>query len=331
MKRRDFVTCLSGVVAAPVLQPFVARAQQVGGVRRIGVLQDGDENDAALLEGLAAFQEALKNLGWIEGGNVRFEVRYSGGDANRLRRQAEALVHSAPDLIVATGGPPLREVLQYTQTIPIVVASGTDPVAARSVANVARPERNITGFPAAVPSLGSKRVELLKEIAPNIRRIALVFNPDFQSGTLFPSIEAAAAQFGVQAIRTPVRDASEIARALDAFATEPSGGLVIVPPPLRAANREAVIRRAAQHRLPAIYFWRSDVMDGGLMSYGANQLELYRGTAAYVDRILRGAKPNDLPIQFPIRYELAINLKTAKALGLTIPNTLLVSADEVIE
>jgi putative ABC transport system substrate-binding protein len=276
-------------------------------------------------------------LGWIDGVNIRMDIRYGGSDYSLLRLHAEELVRSVPNVIVVSSGPTQRAVLHQTQTIPIVMAAGGDPVVMGVLESIARPAGNITGFAALVPSIGSKWVALLKEIAPWLCRIALLYpaypegDPDFASATYFPSIEAAATQLGMQAIRTPVRDASEIERAIDAFAAEPNGGLIMVPPPLISTDREAVIRLAAQHRLPAIYFRRSEGVDGGLMSYGSNVADLHRKAASYVDRILRGAKPTDLPIQFPTRYELVINVKTAGALGLQVPPQLTALADEVIE
>ena len=337
MRRREFIAGIGGgaiAAVSTVLQPLAARAQQAGPLRRIGVLNGGTAEDTANQSSLAAFREGLKDLGWIDGVNMRLDIRYGGTEYSLLRLQAEELVRSVPNVIVVAGRPAQRAVLQQTRTIPIVMASGVDPAVIGVVENIARPSGNITGFAALVPSIGSKWVGLLKEIAPWLVRIALLYpepasDPDFARPAYFPSIEAAAAQLGVQTIRTPVRNASEIERAIATFAAEPNGGLIMLPPP--SADRQAIIRLAAQHRLPTIYFRRSEVIDGGLISYGSNIPDLHRKAASYVDRILRGAKPTDLPIQFPTRYELVINLNTSRALGLEIPRNLLALADEVIE
>jgi putative ABC transport system substrate-binding protein len=330
IRRREFIAGLGSLGA----WPLAARAQQTA-MPVVGFLHSGSPDTVAQAN-LAAFREALKTLGWIEDVNVRLDIRYGGGDPNRLGLQAEELVRGFPDVIVVAARPAQRAVLRQTQTIPIVMATGADPVPAGVVERVARPGGNVTGFVALVSSIGGKWVELLKLVAPHVGRIALLY-PDFEndvgsaSATYFASIEAAATQLGVQSIRTPVSKTSEIEPRIDAFATEPNGGLIILPPPLVAHDREIIIRRAAQHKLPAIFFNRSDVLEGGLFSYGSNIVDLYRNAASYVDRILRGARVGELPLQFPTKYQLVINLKTAKALGVTIPEALLATADEVIQ
>jgi len=321
MKRRDFITLLGGVAAA---WPLAARAQQEEKVRRIGVLAGTIEPTW-----LAALRDGLAKLGWIEGHNLRIDLRFTLGDPARMRADAVELVSLAPDVIVTTNRPGTAAVQEQTKTIPIVFTAGNDPVSNGLLQNIARPEGNTTGFSSTVDSLLGKRLELLKEAAPHITRVALVFDPQTVNVGFFPSIEAAAPLLDVQAIKTPVRDPLELVRAIDAFAAEPNGGLLVVPV-LPEDSYKMLHLVAAQHRLPAIDSTRPKVADG-LMTYAVDFSDIYRRAAAYVDRILRGTKVSELPVQSPTKFELVINLKTAKALGLTLPPSLLARADEVIE
>ena len=320
MKRRDFITLLGGVAA----WPLAARAQQEEKVRRIGVLAGTIEPTW-----LAALRDGLAKLGWIEGHNLRIDLRFTLGDPARMRADAVELVSLAPDVIVTTNRPGTAAVQEQTKTIPIVFTAGNDPVSNGLLQNIARPEGNTTGFSSTVDSLLGKRLELLKEAAPHITRVALVFDPQTVNVGFFPSIEAAAPLLDVKAIKTPVRDPLELVRAIDAFAAEPNGGLLVVPV-LPEDSYKMLHLVAAQHRLPAIDSTRPKVADG-LMTYAVDFSDIYRRAAAYVDRILRGTKVSELPVQSPTKFELVINLKTAKALGLTLPPSLLARADEVIE
>jgi len=321
MKRRDFITLLGGVAAA---WPLAARAQQEEKVRRIGVLAGTIEPTW-----LAALRDGLAKLGWIEGHNLRIDLRFTLADPARMRADAVELVSLAPDVIVTTNRPGTAAVQEQTKTIPIVFTAGNDPVSNGLLQNIARPEGNTTGFSSTVDSLLGKRLELLKEAAPHITRVALVFDPQTVNVGFFPSIEAAAPLLDVKAIKTPVRDPLELVRAIDAFAAEPNGGLLVVPV-LPEDSYKMLHLVAAQHRLPAIDSTRPKVADG-LMTYAVDFSDIYRRAAAYVDRILRGTKVSELPVQSPTKFELVINLKTAKALGLTLPPSLLARADQVIE
>ena len=331
MQRRSFITLLGGAATA---WPLGARAQQDGRARRVGVLLGGAENDPRTQVFLAALRETFTKLGWMDCRNLRIELRWGANDIGRLRAYSAELVKLAPDVIVTSGGAATRTVQQATQIIPIVFAGGGDPVANGFVRNIARPEGNITGFPFTEPAIAGKNLELLKEVAPRLIRVLVIFNPDLL-GEVGPryvsSIEAAAPKLGVQISRTPVRTPLEIVRAVDAFAAEPNGGLLVLPPPPASLNRDLIIQLAAQHRLPTSFVVRSEVVAGGLIAYGGEDAAVFRGAASYVDRLLRGAKVSDLPVQFPTKFELVVNLKTAKAIGLTIPASFLLRADEVIE
>jgi putative ABC transport system substrate-binding protein len=328
MQRRAFITLLGGAAAA---WPLAARAQQDGRVRRIGILERGIETDRVVQAQQGAMREGLAKLGWIEGRNVRFDLRYSADDPDRLRANADALVRLAPDIIAVSSLPATRLVLQRTRTIPIVFTNVGDPAAGGLLKNLARPEGNATGITSIYESIAGKWLELLKEAVPRTARVALIFAAEIVAENYFAVIDAAADVLGVKAIRTPYRNAAELERAIDAFATEPNGALVMVPPPPSDSNRELIIRLALKYRLPTIHSGKSSVSEGGMMSYGADSVETFRISATYVDRILRGAKINELPVQFPTKFELVINLKTAKAIGLTIPEAFLLRADEVIE
>jgi putative ABC transport system substrate-binding protein len=339
MRRREFITLLGGAAAAPsMLLPRAARAQQDGRVRRIAVLDGAPSTERGPVgqADLAAFREALAKLGWIEGRNLRIDLRAGVFDLNGFRAAAAELVGLAPDVIVTRSAPATRAMQQQTKSIPIIFSAvGGDPVAAGIVGSIARPEGNTTGFTNSFNSISGKWMELLKEAAPRVTKVALIFNLEtsasfLRGGGYAAAIEAAAPILGVQLVKTPVRDASELVRAVDAFAGDQNVGLLWVPSPV-TFNRELLIRLAAQHRLPAIYDHRLWVADGGLMSYGSNFADLFRGAATYVDRILRGAKVSELPVQFPTKFELVVNLKAAKAIGLTIPEAFLLRADELIE
>jgi putative ABC transport system substrate-binding protein len=324
--RRDFVTLLGGAAAA---WPLAARAQQGERVRRIGVLAGQTDDDLDTRAQLAALREGLAKLGWVEGRNLRIDLRFTVNDPDRLRAYAVELVSLAPEVIVASGGATTRAAQEQTPTIPIVFTAGNDPVTNGLLQNTSRPEGNATGFTSTVDSLIGKWLELLKEAAPHITRAALVFNPQTVNVGYLRSVEAAPLP-GVQALKTPVRDPLEMVRAIDAFAAEPNGGLLVVPV-LPEDSFQMLHRLAAQHRLPAIHSNRRYVAAGGLMCYAADLTDNYRRAATYVDRLLRGAKVSELPVQFPTKFELVVNLKTAKAIGLTIPEALLLRADEVIE
>jgi putative ABC transport system substrate-binding protein len=327
MKRREFITLVGGAAA----WPLVAHAQQVGAMRRVGILERDVASDRLVQTRQGSLREGLAKLGWIEGRNVRFDIRYAADDIDRLRAQADELVRLAPDVIVVGTGSTIRALLERTRTIPIVFANIGDPVAGGLLTNVARPEGNVTGITNLDQPLGGKWLELLKEAVPTTTRVALIFDPEMVNNQYFGLIEAAAVALGVKAIRLPYRNAEELERAIDGFAAEPNGGLAMVPPPPSLSNRGLVNRLAHKHRLPTIYPNGYHAAEGGMMSYGSDTVEPSRIAATYVDRILRGAKISDLPVQFPTKFELVINLKTAQAIGLAIPESLLLRADEVIQ
>jgi putative ABC transport system substrate-binding protein len=329
MRRREFITLLGG---AAVGWPVSARAQQADRMRRIGVLMSTDEDNAASKARVAALLHGLQQLGWTDGRNVRTDIRWSAGEPDRIRRHVAELVALAPDVILATGSSTLGPLLQATRTVPIVFVIVPDPVGAGFVDSLSRPGGNATGFLAFEYGISGKWVELLKQIAPAVTRAAIIRDPDISAGLgQFGAIQAAAPSFGVEVSPVNVRDASEIERAVTAFAGSPNGGLIVTASPLATVHRELIVTLAAQHRLPAVYYERFFVTAGGLTSYGPNFADQYQHAAGYVDRILKGEKPADLPVQAPAKYELMINLKTAKALGLDVPQTLLARADEVIE
>jgi len=329
MRRREFIAGLGATAA----WPLVAGAQQGDRVRRIGVLMTNDENDPVLNSRLSAFTKALADLGWTDGRNVRMDLRWGGGDINRIRALAQELVGLQPDIILTNGTAPTVALQRETRAIPIVFANVTDPVAQRIVARLDRPGGNITGFADNEVSLGSKWLELLSEIAPGLKRAAIMFNPDTSSqlSTYMPSSETAARSLKVELIIAPIHGDVEIETAITALGREPGGGLVVMPDGFMLAHRAPLILAAARNNVPAVYFSSFYVRDGGLFSYGFDQLDILRRAATYVDRILRGERPGDLPVQFPTKYEMAVNLKTAKALGLAIPQSILLRADEVIE
>ena len=326
MRRREFVTLVGGAAA----WPLAARAQQGERLPRVGVLMNVDNADQRA--NYAAFLQALQQLGWVDGHNVRIDTRWSGGQASEIRKYAADMVGLTPDVIVATGTAEMGPLLQATRIVPIVFANVTDPVGAGYVDTMARPGGNATGFVQFEYSFCGKWLELLKQIAPSITRVAVLRDPNITSGIgQFAVIQATAPSLGVEVSAIDVRDAKEIERAIAVFAHAPNGGLILTASALAVAHDELIIALAAQYKLPAVYFRRYFVEAGGLVSYGYDVLQQYRGAAGYVDRILKGEKPADLPVQAPTKYELVVNLKTANALNLTIPPTLLATADKVIE
>jgi putative ABC transport system substrate-binding protein len=310
------------------------RAQQVDRIRRIGVLMGIAESDPEQKSFVSAFTRALQDLGWSEGRNIRFDYRWGAGDANKIRDFARELVEQQPDLIVGHTTPVVAALKQQTRTIPIVFTQVSDPVGSGFISGLARPGGNITGFTNLEASMGAKLVEFLKEIAPGVTRVALMFNPATapdQGSYFLRPVEAPAPALKVELIPAPVHNAAEIAAAITALTREPGAGLIVMPDVFILAHREEIVAQAKAHRLPAAYAYRFFAASGGLMSYGTDLVDLFRRAAPYVDRILKGALPADLPVQQPTKFELVINLKTAKALGLTIPESFLLRADEVIE
>jgi putative ABC transport system substrate-binding protein len=331
MRRREFLGVLGGAAAA---LPLAARAQQSDRVRRIGVLMGYPESDPEAQAFIAAFRDGLRKLGWTEGRNARIDTRWATpADADSMRRFAKELVASQPDLILSSTTPTTTALLQQTRTIPIVFVIVADPIGSGFVANFPKPGGNVTGFVVTEGSLGGKWLELLKEIAPRVNRAAFLFNPataSFAEIYLNP-FKAAAAHFGVEAITAPVRDTSELESAIAAQARKPNGSLIVMPESFTTAHRGEITSLAARHHLPAVYAYRFFAVLGGLLSYGVDLTDNFPRAAAYADRILKGEKPADLPVQAPTKYVLTINLKTAKALGLDVPLHLQQRADEVIE
>ena len=329
MRRREFIALLGGAAA---IRPLAARAQQSSRMRRVGVLMGGAESDPPQQARVAAFRQGLRDLKWIEGVNTQLDIRYGAGDAARINAIATELVALAPDVIHVTVSPATRALKLATQTIPIIFAGVADPVGDGFVASLARPGANITGFSSADAGLGGKWLQLLKEIAPGVTRAAVIHNPDTAPHALFlPAQEAEAASLGVTLIRAAVRDRAGIESAVAALARDPGGGIVVIPDIFMSLNRDLIVASAARHRVPAVYFNRTFADGGGLMAYGPDYVDISRRSAAYVDLILKGAKPADLPVQNPVKFEFVLNLKTAQALGLTVPTALIARADEVIE
>jgi putative ABC transport system substrate-binding protein len=329
MRRREFIAGLGGAAT----WPLVARAQQGERVRHLIALMPYDENERLAKARISAFTQALADLGWTDGRNLRMDLRWFGDDINRIRAFAQELVGLQPDIILVGTSTATTAVQRETRTIPIVFASVADPLAIGLVARLDRPSGNITGFPTFEASLGGKWLELLSEIAPGLERAAIMFNPDTAPSisVYMPSFEAAARSLKVVLTTAPVHDDVEIETAIIGLGREPGGGLVVMPDPFTIGHRASIISAAARNNVPAVYAVSEFVKDGGLLSYGVDQVDTYRRAASYVDRILRGAKPADLPVQMPTKFEMAVNLKTAKALGLTVPPNLLAVADEVIE
>jgi putative tryptophan/tyrosine transport system substrate-binding protein len=327
--RREFVATLG---AAATVWPIAARAQQPDRMRRIGVLMSFAANDPEGQSRAAAFENGLRELGWVRGRNLRIEYRWAD-NPDVLRTQATELVGMAPDLIVANSTPVMAALQEQRHAVPIVFTQVTDPVGQGLVLNLAHPGGHLTGFTSFEFSIGTKWLETLKEVAPRVTRVALVFNPQTApfADLFWRPVEAAAPSFAVVPISAGVRTFAELERMIDAFAREPNGSLMVLPEVSTLNYRDGIIGLAARHRLPTVYPYRIFVASGGLLSYGADVSDVFRRAATYVDRILKGDKPADLPVQAPTKYELAINLKTAQALGLEIPPKLLALADEVIE
>ena len=326
--RREFIAGLGSAAG----WPLAARAQQTAPkVRQIGVLTNLAADDPETLSRIGAFLQRLQELGWTDGRNVRIEYRWSAGDPGRNAKFATELVGLAPDAIVATGVPSLDPLMRATRTVPIVFVQVTDPVGAGVVESLARPGGNVTGFTNAEYGMSGKWLELLKVIAPGVRRVAVLRDTTAAGIGMFAAIQTVAPSLGVVLRPLGMANLSEIERMVATFAREPNGALIVTAGGLSIIHRDPIIALAARHRLPATYGLRPFITAGGLLSYGANTIEPYRGAAGYVDRILKGEKPGDLPVQTPNKFELVINLKTAKALGLTIPETLLATADEVIQ
>ena len=334
MRRREFMTLLGGAAAHAVLWPPAARAQQAGEMRRIGALMGYAESDAEAQAWVAAFREGLQKLGWAEGRNIRIDTRWAkAGDAEARQRFAKELVSLQPDLILSNNTPTTAALLQQTRTIPVIFGNVSDPVGSGFVASFPRPGGNVTGFTNIEPPMAGKSLELLKEIAPQVVRVALLYNP-----TTAPYAEiylnffkAAAASFTVQAIAAPVHDTSELEAVIAAQARAPNGGLVVMTDSFLVTHRAEITSLAARYRLPAVYPYRYYAESGGLLSYGNDVPDNFRRAATYADRILKGAKPGELPVQAPVKFELVINLKTAKALCLDVPWQLQQRADDVIE
>jgi ABC-type uncharacterized transport system substrate-binding protein len=329
MRRREFIR----LIGAAAAYPLAVHAQQSGRVRRIGVLMNSAEADPAYHSYLRAFVGALRSLGWSEGQNLQIEYRWNAGDAERARASATELVALAPDLILAASTTNLAAAMRVTRTIPIVFLSVSDPVAQGFVSNLARPGGNITGFTAYEFTIGGKWLEMLKQVAPGLARVAVIFNPDTspQSKLFLSSVEAGAPSLGIETTAFRVRNPEEIQAAIVAFSRQPNGGLILTTDAFTLVHRQLIVDAAAHHRLPAIYSSRDYVAAGGLLYYGLDTADSFRRVAAYVDRILRGANPGDLPIQQPVNFRFVINMKAARVLGIDVPTDLLLRADEVIE
>jgi putative tryptophan/tyrosine transport system substrate-binding protein len=330
MRRRQFITLIGSAAA----WPLTVSAQQPERMRRIGVLIGLAESDPEAQAWAAAFREGLQKLGWAEGRNIRIDTRWASSDMESMQRYAKELVALQPDLILSTNTPTTASLLQQTRTIPIIFANVSDPVGSGFVANLPRPGSNVTGYINIEASLASKWLELLKEIAPRVASVAFLFNPATapDSGSYFlDPFKAAAPSFQVEAISAPVQDTSELESVIAAQARTPNSGLIVMPGAFLTTRRVEITSLAARYRLPAVYPYRNYTELGGLLSYGNNLVDNFRRAAIYADRILKGAKPSELPVQVPVKFELVINLKTAKALGLDVPLFLQQRADEVIE
>jgi len=326
--RRQFISALGGAALA---WPLAARAQQGDRLRRVGMLMPYSEGDAEGQSYAAAFQWVLQELGWTEGRNIRFDIRWTAGDSDKARTFAKELIGMTPDVIVPSSNLVTMILQQETRTIPIVFVAVGDPVGSGYVASMAQPGGNITGFANWENTIAGKWVEALNEIAPQVSRVGFILHPETPATVEQFRVAEAAAPAGVKLIALGVHNTAEIESAITAFAAETNGGLIVAPHAITFANRDVIVELAARYRLPAVYAFRTFAASGGLISYGTNLMLLWREGASYVDRILKGAKPADLPAQFPTKYELVINLKTAKALGLTVPPLMLGRADDVIE
>jgi putative tryptophan/tyrosine transport system substrate-binding protein len=327
VKRRDFISLIGGAAA----WPLDGRAQQRDRIRRIGVLIPFTE-DAETQALVVALRQRFQELGWTEGRNVQLDYRYTEGNPERTRIASAELVAFGPDAILAYANPAVSSLMQVTHTIPIVFTQASDPVGSGFVSNLARPGGNITGFHSFEPAIAAKWLDVLKQLAPSVRRVAVLHDPGIAANTAFlRTTESASGTFGVTVTAAGVHSAEEIQRTLMEFAKDPDGGLIVAPAPPTFGNRQMIADMAAKLHLPAVYSYRFFVTSGGLASYSIDGRDLWRAAASYLDRILRGEKPGDLPVQLPTKYYLVINLKAAKALGLQIPEKLLVNADEVIE
>jgi putative ABC transport system substrate-binding protein len=330
MRRRQFIAGLGSAVAWPV----VARAQQRERMRRIGVLVPANENDPEAKALLSWFTQGLAKLGWTEGRNVLMDVRWAAGSIEQVQALAKELVDLQPEIIFANATPVTAALQRETRTIPIVFTGVSDPVGSAFIAKVPRPGGNLTGFIDLEASMGGKWLELLTEVKPNVKRVAIMFNPDTAPGSgsyYLPSFEAAARSLKVESIVAPVHSDAEIETVMTSLGREPGGGLVVMTDAFMPVHRASVILSASRNNVPTVYPQSIFVRDGGLLSYGPNRADLFRRSASYVDRILRGATPAELPVQLPTKFEMAVNAKTAKALGLTVPQSILLRADEVIE
>jgi len=329
VRRRDFIKVIAAVLVA---WPLAARAQQPERMRRIGVLMNRASNDPEGRGRIAVFQQALQQLGWTDGANVRIDIRWGEDDIDRERKYAAELAALSPDIIVASGTVSMTALQHVSRTLPIVFAGVTDPVGAGFIDSLSRPGGNVTGFMIYEYSLGGKWLELLKQIAPNVKRVAVLRDPDNPAGiAMIGAIRAAAQSLGMEVRPISTQSADEIERGVTTFARSPNGGLIVLPNAATSIHRALIVTLAARYKLPAVYPFRYHATAGGLISYGVNTTDQFRLAAGYVDRILKGEKPANLPVQAPTKYELVINLKTAKALGLNVPNTLIGGADEVIE
>jgi putative tryptophan/tyrosine transport system substrate-binding protein len=330
VRRREFVTLLGGMAAA---WPLTARAQQDARMRRIGALMHSNEGDPRANAQFSAFVQALRSLGWVDGRTLRVDVRWSEADAGRARTFATELIGLAPDAILSSNTENLTALVRQAPTIPIVFVNVNDPVAQGFVSNLARPTGNITGFASYEFSIVGKWIDLLRQVVPGLAHVSLIFNPDGSSSrtSMLAAAKSAAPSLGVEVTGAPVHDPDGLARAIESESLLPHGGLVFPTDPFLQVHRPLIVALATRHRLPAIFYERYFPEAGGLMSYGKEDNAEFRQAAVYIDRILKGEKPADLPVQAPTKYELAINLKTAKALGLTVPPALLATADEIIE
>ena len=328
MRRREFIT----LIGSAAVVPLVGGAQPSESMRRVGVLMSTAADDREGQARIAAFRQGLQKLGWIEGQNVRLDIRWGGGDADLDRRFAAELVALTPDVILATASSTVAALQGATRTVPVVFAHAVDPVAAGFVDSLARPGGNATGFVLFEYGISAKWLELLKEIAPSVTRAGVLRDPAMAAGTgQFGALQSVAPSFGVELSPVNVRDAGEIERVVTAFARSSNGGLIVTASPLATLHRDLIVALAARHKLCAVYNLRLFVTAGGLISYGSDVPDLLRRAAGYVDRVLKGEKPADLPVQAPTKFELVVNLKTARALGITVPPSLLARADEVIE
>jgi putative ABC transport system substrate-binding protein len=328
MHRREFIALIGGAAA---VWPLAGRTQQGESIRRVGMLMPYSKGDADGQAVIAAFQRRLQDLGWAEGSNIRFEIRWAGGDPDKARTFAKELIGMTPDVIVPSSNQVTTILQQETHTIPIVFVLVGDPVGSGYVASMAQPGSNLTGFAVLENAIAGKWVETLSEIAPQVRRVGFILHPETPANIGLLHAAEASATSGIKLVPLGVHNAGEIESAVTAFAAQGNGGLIAAPHAITFANRDLIVELAARYRLPAVYAFRNFATSGGLISYGTNPIMMWREGAAYVDRILKGAKPADLPAQFPTKYELVINLKTAKALGLTVPPLMLGRADDVIE